>query len=111
MWVYYGTEEKPETNGGFHDSGFNITVLDKNNTDITDRITNSAQVSGGVGGAALQFFVKTFLSEDDDGMDDDGVDGEEITVRVTGLRSLEETFKAPPATSQTQPLENPNSGN
>ena len=44
-------------------------------------------------------------------MDDDGVDGEEITVRVTGLRSLEKTFKAPPATYQTQPLENPDSGN
>ena len=114
MWVYYQGDKPANAaaNPDLENSGFDITVLDKNGINITERITNSAQTSGGSGGDALQFFVKTFVDEEPtdvpDGMDDDGVDGEEITVRVTGLRSLEETFKAPPATSQTNPLEGSN---
>ena len=36
-------------------------------------------------------------------MDDDGVDGDTITVTVEGLGMF--PFTAPPATSQTDPLE------
>ena len=76
---------------------------DKNGKDITYRVTNSAQTSGD-DGDALQFFVKTFLDEGSPyGMDDDGVDGEIITVTVEGLGMFE--FTAPPATLQTDPLE------
>ena len=53
-------------------------------------------------------FVKTFVDEDNNGIDD-GVDGDTITVEVKGLiLNKVATFTAPPATSQTNPLEGSN---
>ena len=60
---------------------------------ITDRLTNSAQTSGD---GDLRFFVRTFLDTDGDKMDDDGLDGQIITVKVEGLGTFR--FEAPPAT-------------
>ena len=111
MWVFYDGDRPPGTGTDVNESGFTITVLDKNRKNITDRITNGVQTSSEEGDA-LQFFVQTFLDEkptdNPDGVDDDGVDGDEIIVRVTGLRNLQETFVAPPATMQTDPLEGSN---
>ena len=95
MWVYYknGIPAKAAANPNFENSGFDITVLDGKGIDITGKITNSAQ-TGGDDGDALQFFVDTSDSE---------MAGDTITVKVEGLGMFE--FTAPPATSQTDPLE------
>ena len=93
MWVYYKNGRPEGTGLDLDNSGFEITVRDKNGEDITDWVTNSAQASGRHGDS-LQFFVDTSDSE---------IDGETITVTVVGLGTF--PFEVPPATSQTDPLE------
>ena len=83
VWVYYknGIPAKAAANPNFENSGFVITVQDKNGKDITDRVTNSAQ-TGGDDGDALQFFVDT---------SDIAINGDRITVTVEGLGTF--TFR------------------
>ena len=101
MWVFYDGGRPPGTGTTVEESGFTITVKDKNGQDITGRIMGGAQTSGD-DGDSLQFFIETFKDPNNDGMDDKGVDGDTITVTVAGLGSF--TFTAPPATFQSQPL-------
>ena len=83
VWVFYdGPKPAHITRSSIEGSGFTITVWDKNGRNITDRITNQCARSSGDRGDSLQFFVKTFLDENPkDGTDDDGVDGDAITVQ------------------------------
>ena len=105
VWIHYPNGRPAGTGTKVHESRFNIRVKDKNNKDITDRITNSAQTSGS-DGDFFQFFVLTFLDKNPrDGTDDGEVDGDTITIEVTGLRNLSATFTAPPETFQDDPLE------
>ena len=79
MWITYpdtdndGLGDRPDGTGlDFNvNTGFQVTIMDKDGTDITATVRSAAQTSGGVDGDSIQFFVETQSNK--------------ITIRVRGL--------------------------